>query len=170
MPDASSPLAKTAHIHHGKDGTWIHIRDHIITCCVEFYQELYRPRRLQTNTMELHQPHRPAMDDAPPIILPVEVEALIKNLDIARPLVKTTLQVVFYMMMGSGNQPPHLTLQQSLQLCQVPKTWQNAVMILLHKKGNTSDIKNYRPISFLPIIYKVFSHILLQQILWTLPT
>ena len=41
-------------------------------------------------------------------------------------------------------------------------------MILLHKKGNTSDIKNYRPISLLPIIYKVFSHILLQRILQTL--
>ena len=41
-------------------------------------------------------------------------------------------------------------------------------MILLQKKGNTSDIKNYRPISLLPIIYKVFSCILLQWILQTL--
>ena len=42
------------------------------------------------------------------------------------------------------------------------------VMVLLHKKGNMSDIKNYRPISLLPIIYKLFSHILLQQLLQTL--
>ena len=41
-------------------------------------------------------------------------------------------------------------------------------MVLLHKKGNTSDIKNNRPTSLLSIIYKVFSHILLQQILQTL--
>ena len=40
-------------------------------------------------------------------------------------------------------------------------------MVLLHKKGNTSDIKNYRPISMLPMIYKMFSHIHLQHILWT---
>ena len=54
------------------------------------------------------------------------------------------------------------------QLSQVPKAWQNAVMFLLCKKGNTSGIKNYRPISLLPIIYKVFLHILLQWILQTL--
>ena len=37
-----------------------------------------------------------------------------------------------------------------------------------HKKGNTSDIKNYRPISLLPIMYKVFSNILLQRMIRTL--
>ena len=41
-------------------------------------------------------------------------------------------------------------------------------MILLHEKGNTSDIKNYRIISLFPIIYKVFSCILLQWILQSL--
>jgi len=45
---------------------------------------------------------------------------------------------------------------------------ENAVIILLHKKGETTDIKNYRPISLLPIMYKVFSHILLRRIGGTL--
>ena len=61
-----------------EDGILIQNRDHIATCCVEFYLELYRSRRLQTNTK---QPHRPSMDGAPPVILPAEVEALIKKLD-----------------------------------------------------------------------------------------
>ena len=63
-----------------EDGTQIHNRECIVTCCVEFHQELYRTRRLQTNTTEPQQPHRPSMDDAPPVILPAEVEALIKKL------------------------------------------------------------------------------------------
>ena len=46
-----------------EDGTQIHNRYCIVTCCVEFYQELYRSRRLQTNTMEPQQPHRPSMDN-----------------------------------------------------------------------------------------------------------
>ena len=51
---------------------------------------------------------------------------------------------------------------------QVPKAWKNALVGLIHKKGNTSDIKNYRPISLLPIMYKVFSNILLQRMIRTL--
>ena len=51
---------------------------------------------------------------------------------------------------------------------QVPKAWKNALIVLIHKKGNTSDIKNYRPISLLPIMYKVFSNILLQRMIRTL--
>ena len=50
----------------------------------------------------------------------------------------------------------------------VPKAWKNALVVLIHKKGNTSDIKNYRPISLLPIMYKVFSNILLQRMIRTL--
>ena len=35
---------------------------------------------------------------------------------------------------------------------QVPKAWKNALIVLIHKEGNTSDIKNYRPTSLLPIM------------------
>ena len=64
-----------------EDGTQIHNRDCIVTCCIESYQELYRSTRLPTNTVEPQQPHRPSTDDAPPIILPAEVGSLIKKLD-----------------------------------------------------------------------------------------
>ena len=67
-----------------KDGTWIHKRDCIVTHCVDLYQELYRSRRLPTDTTEPQQPHRPGMDSAPSAILPIEVEALIKKLDCSK--------------------------------------------------------------------------------------
>ena len=52
---------------------------------------------------------------------------------------------------------------------QVPKHGRMLLIVLMHKKGNTSDIKkNYRPISLLPIMYKVFSNILLQRMIRTL--
>ena len=109
------------------------------------------------------------MDDAPSAILPAEVEALIKKLDhskapgednITGGVLQDGREAIVNLLTWLFN--------KCLQPFQVPKAWQNAVMILLHKKSNTSDIKNYRPISLLPIIYKVFSGILLQQILQTL--
>ena len=109
------------------------------------------------------------MDDAPPIILPTEFEASIKKLDCSKApgednitggVLQDGREAVVNLLTWLFN--------KCLHLCQVPKAWQNVVRILLHKKGNMSDIKNYRPISLLPIIYKVFSCILLQQILLTL--
>ena len=149
-----------------EDGTLIHNRDCIVTHCVKFYQVLYKSRRLQTNTMEPQNPHRPSMDDAPSIILPTEVEALIKKLDHSK--ASGNDNITGGVLQDGGEPIVNLLTQllsKCLQLCQVPKARQNALMILLHKKGNTSDIKNYRPISLLPIIYKVFTCILLQWIL-----
>ena len=151
------------------DGTQIHNRNCIVTHCVEFYQELYRSRRLQRNTIEPQQPYTPSMDDASPVILPAEVEALIKKLDHTKAPGEDN--ITGGILQDGGEAIVNLCTQlfnKYLQLHQVPKAWQSAVMILLHKKGNTSDIKNYRPTSLLPIIYKVFSHILLQWILQTL--
>ena len=45
----------------------------------------------------------------------------------------------------------------------VPSSWKNASVIILHKNRDTPDIKNYRPISLLPVTYKVFSRILLSK-------
>ena len=152
-----------------EDGTVIHNRDHIVTHCVEFYQELYGSRRLQTNTMEPQQPHRPSTDDTPPIILPAEVEAWIKKLDCSKAPGEDNITGGI-LQDGTESIVNFLTwlFNKCLQLCQVTKACQNAVMILLQKRGNTSHIMNYRPISLLPIIYKVFSCILLQLILQTL--
>ena len=148
-----------------EDVTQIHNRDCIVTCCVEFYQELYKSRRLPTYTTEPQQPHRLAMDDAPPIILPTEVEALIKKLDHSKAPGEDNITGGVIQEFGSCSQPSHSTLQQMSSTAPSSKAWQNTMMVLLHKRGSISDIKNYRPISLLTIIYKVFSHILLKWIL-----
>ncbi|KAJ2946764.1 hypothetical protein O0L34_g12828 [Tuta absoluta] len=51
-----------------------------------------------------------------------------------------------------------------LEQGKVPHQWCNSHIILLYKKGDPLDLGNYRPISLLPSIYKLFSSILLKRI------
>ena len=45
-----------------------------------------------------------------------------------------------------------------------PNCLKNARIMPVHKSGNTQDIKNYRPISMLPLLNKIFEKILYQRI------
>ena len=49
----------------------------------------------------------------------------------------------------------------------IPEQWKMSRIIPLHKKGPKSRIENYRPISNLCVISKVFEKLLLQRILET---
>ena len=59
----------------------------------------------------------------------------------------------------------------ALELCQqcwdngcVPEAWHEARVATLFKKGDVADCGNYRPISLLPIGYKLFANILLKRL------
>lgn len=45
----------------------------------------------------------------------------------------------------------------------VREYWRASVIRVLHKKGSQDDPENYRPICLMPILYKVFSKILLRR-------
>ncbi|KAH7684588.1 protein F43G9.7 [Aphelenchoides avenae] len=51
-----------------------------------------------------------------------------------------------------------------LRTRRIPLKWKESRTVLLHKKGDTEDLKNYRPICLLPVIYKLFTKVVLNRI------
>uniref|UniRef100_A0AAR5Q9X0 Reverse transcriptase domain-containing protein n=1 Tax=Dendroctonus ponderosae TaxID=77166 RepID=A0AAR5Q9X0_DENPD len=46
----------------------------------------------------------------------------------------------------------------------IPQDWTNALVIIIHKKGDTENLENYRHISLLSKIYKLFSKIITTRL------
>ena len=46
----------------------------------------------------------------------------------------------------------------------VPTDWHEAVVTAIFEKGDASKCEKYRPISLLPVGYKIFASILLQRL------
>ena len=105
----------------------------------------------------------------PPSILPTEVSAAIKRLkrNKAPGNDNTTADVL-----KDGGEPIVQMFTNMFNMClregKLPNSWKDASVIIIHKKGDTADIKSYRPISLLPITYKVFSQVILRRMLRTL--
>lgn len=46
----------------------------------------------------------------------------------------------------------------------MPENWKKVVIIPIHKKGDKTECENYRGISLLNSVYKIFSKVLLSRI------
>ncbi|GBP81972.1 LINE-1 reverse transcriptase homolog [Eumeta japonica] len=60
--------------------------------------------------------------------------------------------------------PLTLLFNQILNSSHTPRQWSESDIILLYKKGDPNNISNYRPISLLPSLYKLFSSIIEKKI------
>ena len=137
----------------------------MIQRCEEFYTKLYSTRQArQSSVLAL-----PATYELPPPILPSEVRVAIKRLKRGKAPGEDNITTAVLL---DGGELIIKALTQLFNRClsdgRAPSSWKNASVVLIHKKGDTADIKNYRSISLLPVIYKVFSHILLQRMLQAL--
>ena len=59
--------------------------------------------------------------------------------------------------------PIEILLQNSQLTRKLPKQWIKGVLAYIHKKKDTKDIKNYRPITLLTTIYKIWDIIMAKD-------
>ena len=52
----------------------------------------------------------------------------------------------------------------------IPSRWKRTVIKVLHKSGDPQTPQNYRPISIIPILYKLFARLLYNRLVTTLDT
>lgn len=136
-------------------------RHKLIETATQFYRELYRNPTLIQEKLESSKPQQ---EEIPPL-LESEVHQSIKNLksekspgedgitnDILKALIEPLTPILTDLFNG--------IIQSNI----IPTEWEQCVITLLYKKGSPSDIGNYRPISLLQSIYKVFTSTLLRRI------
>ena len=145
-----------------KDGSLTSNREEILKICSDFYQELYNS---QTETKNQEVKITSPENSELPEITSREVEVAIKNMkknkaqgldEISKDILEEGGDEVITQLVKLFN-------QIITKKC-IPQSWKEAKIILLHKKGDKADIKNYRPISLLSHLYKIFTKILQNRL------
>ena len=57
-----------------------------------------------------------------------------------------------------------LNFNQSISQGKLPEDWKSARVTPLFKQGDRDDVNNYRPISVIPVVVKVFERIVYEQL------
>ena len=60
--------------------------------------------------------------------------------------------------------PLSLIFTNCLETCTFPDLWKKSNIIPIHKKNDKQNIKNYRPVSLLPIFGKIFERLIFNNI------
>ena len=61
-------------------------------------------------------------------------------------------------------EPLSILFHNCLKECVFPEIWKKANVVPIHKKGDKQIINNYRPISLLPVVSKIFEKIIYNNI------
>ena len=135
-------------------------RENILKICEQFYRELYDrtitdPPIKTTSSADT--------ENAPPFT-EREVEACLKNMSTNKAPGPDQITSDVYKL-GGEQITKGLTkcFNKILETKTIPPSWNEAKIIILYKKGDPDDIKNYRPISLLAHSYKLFTRLLQKR-------
>ena len=137
-----------------ENGETTNDREEILSICSNFYKKLY------TKTVEKPQNiiERSPEQEQVPKFTEDEIENTLKFLKKGKaPGIDNITSDV--LKIGGQEVIKALTtiFNDILETQEIPEAWKEAKVIILHKKGDRKDIKNYRPVSLLSHTYKLFT-------------
>lgn len=138
-------------------------RQHILRTATDFYQNLYTDSKNEHTASPISK--EDTNQEPIPCIMQSEVRKAIQTQKtgktpgddkINNELLKTTLEQII--------QPFTHICNEILDTEKIPSQWTSSTIILLHKKGDKNNINNYRPISLMANLYKVFIKKILERL------
>ncbi|KAG6454358.1 hypothetical protein O3G_MSEX008707, partial [Manduca sexta] len=138
-------------------------RTDIITAATDFYKRLYSDK-IQTTRIQINRV-RQDIDETIQKIDGTEIKEAIKRLKLEKSpgsdyITNEALKAAHDIL----TKPLVKLFNMILQKAETPTQWSESNIILIYKKGDPKDIGNYRPISLLPSLYKLFSIIINTRI------
>lgn len=154
-----------------ENGEKVYGRNSINEAVTRFYRELYDDKREQRNKKAERKNNNWGKEaeqgkhEIEPIILESEVRSLIQNLknNKAPGVDGITNEQIKY----AGEKLIKILTKFFNNICrnkEIPENWKMAKIILIFKKGDKHKIENYRPISIISNIAKVFAKVLKNRI------
>lgn len=143
-------------------------RENIINICTEFYKTLYSDQ----NQQNIYNEHNNRNCN------------IVKTINCGIPPLDTkeVTEVISKLKIEKSPGPDHITnesikaastllstpltylFNRIIESASIPTQWSETNVILIYKKGAPQDIGNYRPISLLPCLYKIFTTLINRRI------
>lgn len=151
-----------------RDGKIINSRNDVIGIATAFYKNLYSAQESDnTGHKDTQSMDLTSMKCAPFVITEV-VNAINRLKTNKSPGSDNITNEAIKLVSTLLAQPLTHLFNRILETQETPSQWSESDIILIYKKGDPCDISNYRPISLLPCVYKLFSSLINQRIGTTL--
>ena len=147
------------------DGTFVRSTDERLKRWQEYFQQLYNfppPSTPLPTPPDSNAPHEPIPDNEPTT---AEIRHAIKQLKTRKAAGED--EVTAEALKAGGEilvKQLHSILQLIWHTEEIPRQWKRGIIIPVFKKGDSQDCKNYRGISLLSIVGKVFIGIIQRRL------
>ena len=142
-----------------ENGERINTREEMEGICKKFYSHLFASK------IDIEPPALQMSNEKPPTVTISEIRNALSSMEDGKAPGNDGISVKA---LKSGGLHLWKALAERfsryISCCEVPDAWRESKTILLFKKGDNEDLKNYRPICLLSHVYKLFTKIITNRI------